>query len=73
MVRIIINRKAIYSSLEIRVKPDQWDDKNKMIRKHPNATLLIKKITNKLSELQNIYLELERRKGNISISELKKQ
>ncbi len=39
MIRIIIDRKAIYSSLEIRIKLEQWDDKNKLIKKHPNAIL----------------------------------
>ena len=72
MIRIIISRKIMYSSLEIRVKLEQWDNKSKIIKKHPNATLLNNKINKRLSEIQSIYLELERNNDFVSIEILKK-
>jgi integrase/recombinase XerD len=72
MLRITINRRTIYSSLEIRVRKEHWDIKTNTIKKHPNAAKLNERIASRLAEMQSLYIDLEKKKGSASVDDLRK-
>ena len=39
-VEAYLNRKKMYFSTKIYLKPEQWDAKRKMVKNHPNANVL---------------------------------
>ncbi len=39
-VEAYLNKKKMYLSTKIYIKPNQWDDKRKMVKNHPNADIL---------------------------------
>lgn len=72
MIRVIINRKPIYLTSGIRLQIDQWDDKQRKIKKHPNSKLLNNKLSKSLYEIQSKLIELESNNPYITASEFKK-
>ena len=36
-VEAYLNKKKMYFSTKIYIKPNQWDDKRKMVKNHPNG------------------------------------
>ncbi len=72
MIRVIINRKPIYISTGIRLHIDQWDDKQRKIKKHPNSKLLNNKLAKCLYDIQSKLIELESNNPYITASEFKK-
>lgn len=69
-IRIIRSRKAIYSSLDIFLKEDQWDEKKQSIKKHPEAARLNAYIRKKFNDA--LLFTLEKQDSNKTLKELLK-
>ncbi len=72
MIRVIINRKPIYITSGIRLHIDQWDDKQRKIKKHPNSKQLNNKLARCIYDIQSKLIELESNNPYITASEFKK-
>lgn len=70
-IRIIKNRKTKFISLGINLLPDQWDAKNKRVKKHKNSARLNNFIVQKLAEANNIALEMETKNRYVSSNRIK--
>lgn len=59
-LRIIKDRKTKFISLGISIDPKHWNEKNNVIKKsHPNSARINNLLAQKISEAQNIVVELE--------------
>lgn len=70
-IRIIKNRKTKFISLGINLLPDQWDEKNKRVKKHKNSARLNNLIVQKLADANNIALEMETKNRYVSSNRIK--
>ena len=70
-LRIIKNRKTKFIALGINLSLDQWDDKNKRVKKHPNSARLNNLIAQKVADANNIALEMEVKNKFVSTSRIK--
>ncbi len=61
-VEVYLNSKKKYFSTNIYLTPNQWDNKRRRVKNHPNAIKLNKQITDFTTQLQSI--ELDRRNQN---------
>lgn len=57
-VEAYLNRKKIYFSTKVYLKPDQWDSKRKIVRNHPNAEVLNRMLYDRISAIEQTELEL---------------
>lgn len=53
-IKIYQQKHRKYISTGIHLKPDQWDKKNKKIKKHPEAQTLNIKLADKINQLRDI-------------------
>ena len=71
-IKAYLKGKNKYFSSEIYVKPHQWDERNKKIKRHPNQYPLNKKIFEQLEELENRAMTLHSKQdGFINLEQLK--
>lgn len=61
-VEAYLNFKKKYFSTNIYLTPDQWDNKRRNVRKHPNALKLNRQIADFVAKLQGV--ELDRRNAS---------
>ena len=74
VLRITINRKPKYIFLKQYIKEFDWDDIKCRVRKsHPNSKRLNNYILNKLSEADDLIMELESKKEIFSSDQIKKK
>ena len=72
-IRIQHNKCKAYLGTDIKVAPDQWDNENGVIINHPQSRTYNILLGSKFQRAQEIILKLElaRKMGNLSASELK--
>lgn len=70
-VEAYLNRKKMYFSTKIYLKPDQWDAKRRMVKNHPNADGLNRMLYEFIAAIEQKELGLWQQKKEISLELLK--
>lgn len=70
-VEAYLNRRKIYFSTKVYLKPDQWDVKRRMVRNHPNADMLNRMLYEHIAAIEQTELELWQQGRKISLEVLK--
>lgn len=70
-VEAYLNRRKIYFSTKVYLKPDQWDSKRKIVRNHPNAVVLNRMLYDRISAIEQTELELWQQGKSVSLNTLK--
>lgn len=70
-VEAYLNRKKMYFSTKIYLKPDQWDIKRRMVKNHPNADVLNRMLYEYTSAIEQTELGLWQQGKTISLELLK--
>lgn len=70
-VEAYLNRKKVYFSTKVYLKPDQWDSKRRMIRNHPNSDALNRMLYEYMADMEKKELELWQQGKLISLDSLK--
>ena len=70
-VEAYLNRKKMYFSTKIYLKPEQWDAKRKMVKNHPNANVLNRMLYENIAAIEQTDLGLWHQGKSISLDLLK--
>lgn len=70
-IEAYLNRKKMYFSTKIYLKPEQWDAKRKMVKNHPNANVLNRMLYENIVAIEQIELKLWQQGKPISLDLLK--
>ena len=70
-VEAYLNRKKMYFSTKIYLKPEQWDAKRKMVKNHPNANVLKCMLYENIAAIEQTELGLWQQGKSISLDLLK--
>lgn len=70
-VEAYLDRKKKYFSTKVYLKPEQWDDKKMVVKKHPNAEALNRLIYESMAWIEKKELELWQQGKRISLELLK--
>ena len=70
-VEAYLNRKKMYFSTKIYLKPEQWDAKRKMVKNHPNANVLNRMLYENIAAIEQTELGLWQQGRSISLDLLK--
>ena len=70
-VEAYLNRKKMYFSTKIYLKPEQWDAKRKMVKNHPNANVLNRMLYENIATIEQTELGLWQQGKSISLDLLK--
>lgn len=70
-VEAYLNRKKMYFSTKVYLKPDQWDAKRRMVKNHPNADVLNRMLYEYTSAIEQTELGLWQQGKTISLELLK--
>ncbi|MEG2126889.1 MAG: site-specific integrase [Bacteroides sp.] len=70
-VEAYLRRKKKYFSTKVYLKPEQWDEKKRVIRNHPNAEALNRMIYEYLAKIEREELELWQQGKAITLDSLK--
>lgn len=70
-VEAYLNRKKMYFSTKIYLKPEQWDAKRKMVKNHPNANVLNRMLYENIAAIEQTELGLWQQEKSISLDLLK--
>lgn len=70
-VEAYLNRKKMYFSTKIYLKPDQWDAKRRMVKNHPNADGLNRMLYEFIAAIEQKELGLWQQRKEISLELLK--
>ena len=70
-VEAYLNRKKLYFSTKIYLKPEQWDAKRKMVKNHPNANVLNRMLYENIAAIEQTELGLWQQGKSISLDLLK--
>ena len=70
-VEAYLNRKKMYFSTKIYLKPEQWDAKRKMVKNHPNANDLNRMLYENIAAIEQTELGLWQQGKSISLDLLK--
>ena len=70
-VEAYLNRRKIYFSTKIYLKPEQWDTKRRMVKGHPNADVLNRMLYEHIAAIEQIELGLWQQGKSISLELLK--
>ena len=70
-VEAYLNRKKMYFSTKIYLKPEQWDAKRKMMKNHPNANVLNRMLYENIAAIEQTELGLWQQGKSISLDLLK--
>jgi integrase/recombinase XerD len=74
VMRIIRNRKPEYIPIGINLTEEQWDSKEKRVKKsHPNASQINFLIIKKLSEVNDVLIEAETQDKNVNAKQVQKK
>lgn len=63
-----LNKKKKYFATNVYLKPEQWDDKKKLIKKHPNATALNQMLYAYMASIEKEELSLWKRGKVVSLN-----
>lgn len=53
-VEAYLNKKKMYFSTRIYLKPEQWDTKRRMVKKHPNADGLNRMLYDYVAQIEKV-------------------
>lgn len=70
-VEAYLNRRKMYFSTKVYLKPDQWDLKRKMVRNHPNADVLNRMLYEYIAAIEQTELGLWQQGKTISLELLR--
>lgn len=70
-VEAYLNRRKLYFSTRIYLKPDQWDSKRRMVRNHPNADVLNRMLYEYIADIEQTELGLWQQGKPITLELLK--
>ena len=70
-VEAYLNRKKMYFSTKIYLKPEQWDAKQKRVKNHPNANVLNRMLYENIAAIEQTELGLWQQGKSISLDLLK--
>ena len=70
-VEAYLNRKKMYFSTKIYLKPEQWDTKRKMVKNHPNANVLNRMLYENIAAIEQTELGLWQQGKTISLDLLR--
>ena len=70
-VEAYLNRKKMYFSTKIYLKPEQWDAKRKMVKNHPNANVLNRMLYENIAAIEQTELGLWQQGKSMSLDLLK--
>ena len=70
-VEAYLNRKKMYFSTKIYLKPEQWEKKKKMVKNHPNANVLNRMLYENIAAIEQTELGLWQQGKSISLDLLK--
>ena len=70
-VEAYLNRKKIYFSTKLYLKPEQWDNKRRMVKSHPNADALNRMLYEYIIGIEQKELGLWQQGKSISLELLK--
>lgn len=71
-IRLIQNRQSKFITTGIKVKPSQWDDENKKVRKNfPNSARTNALLAAKLAEATGLIADTERKSKSVTARKLK--
>ena len=69
-VRAYRNTETKYISTGVFLKPNQWNEKSKLVKNHDQATELNQRLRTVISLLESYELEQVRKFGNITLQSL---
>ncbi len=67
-IEVYQNRKRKYFSTGIYIKPNQWDDKRKIVKSHPEAQRLNMQLFEQIKRLRDFETEMRTQNGEFDIS-----
>lgn len=70
-VEAYLNRRKMYFTTKVYLKPDQWDVKRRMVKNHPNADALNRMLYEFISAIEQKELGLWQQGKSISLEVLK--
>lgn len=71
-LRIVKDRKQSFIHVGYSIKPSDWDEENRRVKKsHPNSTRLNNYLLKKLSEATDTTLNIETEKAQVSVKTIK--
>lgn len=70
-VEAYMEGKKIYFSTHIYLRPDQWDDKRKVIKSHPHADILNRMLKEFIIKLESKELDLWKNGYDVTLNRLK--
>ena len=70
-VEAYLNRKKIYFSTKVYLKPEQWDSKRRMVKSHPNADAINRMLYEYITNIEQKELGLWQQGKTISLDLLK--
>lgn len=70
-VEAYLNRRKMYFTTKVYLKPDQWDVKRRMVKNHPNADALNRMLYEYISVIEQKELGLWQQGKSISLDVLK--
>ena len=70
-VEAYLNRKKMYFSTKIYLKPEQWNAKRTMVKNHPNANVLNRMLYENIAAIEQTELGLWQQGKSISLDLLK--
>ena len=72
-VEAYLNKKKVYFSTHVYLRPEQWDVKRKIIKDHPNQDALNGMLNEFIIELEKKELSLWRQGKTITLSLIKEE
>ena len=73
MIELTLNKKKVYFSTHVYLRPEQWDVKRKIIKDHPNQDALNGMLNEFIIELEKKELSLWRQGKTITLSLIKEE
>ena len=70
-VEAYMEGKKVYFSTHIYLRPDQWDDKRKVIKSHPHADILNRMLKEFIIKLESKELDLWKNGYDVTLNRLK--
>ena len=70
-VEAYLNRRKMYFSTRVYLKPDQWDVKRRMVKNHPNSDALNRMLYDFIADIEQKELGLWQQRRSISLDSLK--
>ena len=70
-VEAYLNRRKMYFSTRVYLKPEQWDVKRRMVKNHPNSDALNRMLYDFIADIEQKELGLWQQRRSISLDSLK--